>query len=84
MVRKLLLHRPVPGAGKVEDSILIKGALHEFEVGLGHGAPLSVLGVDFNIKLDVEGEGIGMAEVGERCGILFVVWHRKWLIKENE
>ena len=45
---------------------------------------MSVLGVDFNIKLDVEGEGIGMAEVGERCGILFVVWHRKWLVKESE
>ena len=84
VVRQLLLHRPVPGAGKVKDSILIKGTLHVFEVGLGHGAPLSVLGVDFDIKLDVEREGIGMAEVGERCGILFIVWHRKWLVKKSK
>ena len=66
----------------VHPKILIQ-ALHVSEVGLGHSAPLPVLGVDLNIQLDVEGEGIGMAEVWERCWVLFIVWNRKWLIKEK-
>ena len=45
---------------------------------------MTILGMDLNIQLDVEGEGVGMAEVGERCRVLFVVWHRKWLAKEKE
>ena len=60
-----------------------KGELHVSEVGLGHSATLTVLGMDLDIQLDVESEGIGMAEVGERRWVLFVVGHRKWLMKEK-
>ena len=56
---------------------------HVSEVGLGHSATLTVLGMDLDIQLNVESEGVGMAEVGERRWVLFVVGHRKWLIKEK-
>ena len=83
MVGKLLLHSPVPAGGKWRSTSLSLKNLHESEVGLGDGAALALLGVDLNVQLNVEGEWVGVAQVREGRGVLFVVWHSKWLRKER-